>query len=137
MSVLNPRPLAPKRAQGIQRQTPLGPMLRPQTRRTRATPLPSRSRGEPRRDTTLPGARPGIIGTARSLEVANTTAVRAVPLSKGTSQAAVSRNVSEMIRAGHPRKQAIAAAMRTRRAALGKIAAGNRREVNLVSRQGG
>lgn len=35
-----------------------------------------------------------------------------MPLEKGKSKAVVSRNIAEMIRAGHPRKQAIAAAMR-------------------------
>lgn len=35
-----------------------------------------------------------------------------MPLRKGTSQAIVSQNIREMIAAGHPRKQAIAAAMR-------------------------
>jgi hypothetical protein len=36
-----------------------------------------------------------------------------VPLHKGKSRAVISSNIEEMIRAGHPRKQAVAAAMRT------------------------
>ena len=40
-----------------------------------------------------------------------------MPLAKGHSQAVVSRNISEMINAGHPREQAIAAALRVARAA--------------------
>jgi len=38
-----------------------------------------------------------------------------MPLKKGRSQKTVSGNISEMIRSGHPRKQAIAAAMDTAR----------------------
>ena len=38
-----------------------------------------------------------------------------MPLTKGKSQATVSSNISEMIHAGHPRDQAIAAAMRPAR----------------------
>jgi len=34
-----------------------------------------------------------------------------VPLSKGRSQKAISGNISEMIKAGHPKDQAIAAAL--------------------------
>lgn len=37
-----------------------------------------------------------------------------MPLKKGTSDAVVSKNVEEMIKAGHPRAQAIAAALRMR-----------------------
>lgn len=35
-----------------------------------------------------------------------------MPLKKGKSKATISYNIAEMIRAGHPRKQAIAAAYR-------------------------
>ena len=34
------------------------------------------------------------------------------PLAKGKGKAVVSRNISEMVKAGHPQKQAVAAAMR-------------------------
>lgn len=42
------------------------------------------------------------------------------PLKKGKSQKVVSQNIREMIHAGHPRDQAIAAAMRTKRESGGK-----------------
>lgn len=38
-----------------------------------------------------------------------------MPLTKGKSQATISHNISEMIHAGHPQKQAIAAALNTAR----------------------
>jgi hypothetical protein len=38
-----------------------------------------------------------------------------MPLKKGTSDKTVSSNIREMIKAGHPRKQAIAAAMDSKR----------------------
>lgn len=38
-----------------------------------------------------------------------------MPLAHGSSREVVSRNISEMVHAGHPRKQAIAAALRTAR----------------------
>ena len=36
-----------------------------------------------------------------------------MPLKKGSSKGVVSSNISEMIKAGHPRKQAIAASLRS------------------------
>ena len=38
-----------------------------------------------------------------------------MPLKKGSSKKTIGKNISEMIRAGHPKKQAVAAAMSTAR----------------------
>ena len=38
-----------------------------------------------------------------------------MPLQKGKSQETISSNISEMVRAGHPQEQAVAAAMETAR----------------------
>ena len=43
-----------------------------------------------------------------------------MPLKRGTSQGTISRNISEMEAAGHPHKQAIAAALETARRSGGK-----------------
>lgn len=43
-----------------------------------------------------------------------------IPLRKGASRAVVSENIREMIQAGHPQKQAVAAALRTADQAQGK-----------------
>jgi hypothetical protein len=44
----------------------------------------------------------------------------AMPLKHGTSQKVISGNIREMIKAGHPRKQAIAAALSTAHPKKGK-----------------
>ena len=38
-----------------------------------------------------------------------------MPLAKGTSRKTIRRNIREMIRAGHPQRQAVAAALSTAR----------------------
>ena len=43
-----------------------------------------------------------------------------MPLERGSSRATISRNISEMVRAGHPQRQAIAAAMRQAGKSRGK-----------------
>jgi hypothetical protein len=44
-----------------------------------------------------------------------------MPLKKGGSRATISSNISEMIKAGHPRDQSIAAALDTARRSGAKI----------------
>jgi hypothetical protein len=54
-----------------------------------------------------------------------------MPLKKGTSRKVISRNIEEMVAAGHPRDQAVAAALETARKSGAKIPhkrfTGNRR----------
>lgn len=44
-----------------------------------------------------------------------------MPLKKGASKKVISRNISEMIKSGHPRKQAIAASLSQARKSGAKI----------------
>jgi hypothetical protein len=44
-----------------------------------------------------------------------------MPLQRGTSKATVSKNISEMVKAGYPQKQAVAASLDTARRSGAKI----------------
>jgi hypothetical protein len=44
-----------------------------------------------------------------------------MPLSKGKSKKVISKNIQEMVEAGHPQKQAVAAALNTARKSGAKI----------------
>ena len=61
-----------------------------------------------------------------------------MPLEKGSSQATISRNISEMRHSGHPQSQAVAAAMREAREDEKKIipANPNARENEAAQRRG-
>jgi len=58
-----------------------------------------------------------------------------MPLIKGTSQKTISNNISEMEHAGHPRKQAIAAALDTARKSGAKIPKPNEKKAKRALRR--
>lgn len=58
-----------------------------------------------------------------------------MPLRRGTSEAVVSQNIKEMVDAGHPQDQAVAAAMRMKRESARKK--GLNDHMNRLIRSGG
>lgn len=51
-----------------------------------------------------------------------------MPLARGTGKQVFRKNIREMVRAGHPEKQAVAAAFREKRVSAAKKAARTRRK---------
>lgn len=58
-----------------------------------------------------------------------------MPLRKGKSKKTISHNISEMVHAGHPRKQAIAAALDTARKSGAKIPKSNEKKARRALRR--
>lgn len=50
-----------------------------------------------------------------------------MPLKSGGDRATISRNISEMVRSGHPQRQAVAAALSNARRSKRRSRRGNRR----------